>query len=86
MTLLSMDDRRTVLGKNLRKISKEIGVEGVLSCSLVKKYHRYSTVPEEEEWRLGYLDDLLDTNGRTKMVENFTENDVKQLVSALCIA
>ena len=86
MAMLSMDDRRTVIGKNLRNISKEIDTQGVLSCNLIKKYHRYFKVPEEEVWRLGYLNDLLDSNGRTKTVENFTENDVKQLVSALCIA
>ena len=86
MAMLSMEDRRTVIGKNLRNISKEIEEQGVLSCNLIKKYHKYSKVPEEEVWRLECLKDLLDANGSSNPVENFTENDVKQLVSALCTA
>ena len=86
MAMMSMDDKRTVLGKNLMNIRKEIDVQSVLTCNLVKKYHKYFQVPEEEVWRLEYLDDLVDTDGRIKPIENFSEKDVKQLVSALCTA
>ena len=86
MAMLSVEDRRTVMGKNLKKISNDIEEQGDLSCNLIKKCYRYFKVPEEEVWRLGCLNDLFYANGSRNLVENFTENDVKQLVSALCTA
>ena len=80
---LFREDMRTTMGKNLFKIGKAMGDRECTTAN-IKRHFRYFPVPDGEVWRLNVLDELIDNSGRTGDVENFSETDVKMMISAIC--
>ena len=80
---LFMGDMRTTLGRNLFKIKNGLGNRECTTAN-IKRHYRYFPVPDGELWRLNLLDELLENSGKISTVENFSENDVKVLISAIC--
>ena len=82
---LFMGDMRTTLGRNLFKIKNGLGNR---ECTIanIKRHYRYFPVPDGELWRLNLLDELLENSGKISNVESFSENNVKMLISAICIS
>ena len=45
---------------------------------------KYASVPDEKSCRLQYLDELLEVIEKVKSIENFSEDDMKEMISAHC--
>ena len=83
---LSFEDNRTVMGKTVSRLKKEI-IPYEISARSIKKKLRYFPVPAEEEWRLPVLDELVAVEaGQSIMTEDFSQEDIKSMISALCTA
>ena len=81
---LSVQDYRTVMGKTLSSLLKELNSENITPKD-IKKNLRYFPVPLEEEWRLPFLDDLLAVEaGQCSLHDDFSPDDIKSMISALC--
>ena len=80
---LFMEDMRTTMEKNLFKIKKALG-NMECTTSNIKRHFRYFPVPDAELWRLSVLGELLETSGNVTAVENFSETEVKMMISAIC--
>ena len=76
-------DRRTVLGRNLGCIRSEVGRE-LLTPMIVKKTLRYSEVPDDEQWRVSALSELLEVRSGSKTIDGLTSSEVACLVDTLC--
>ena len=53
-------DMRTVLGRNLHKITKLRKDKGIknLSPTVVKRELTYANIPDDETWRIGIIHDM----------------------------
>ena len=81
---MAVQDNRTVMGKTISRLKQELNTE-VVTPSLVKRNLRYFPVPQDEEWRLPFLEELLsvETNNMN-MDESFLSSDIKTMISSLC--
>ena len=81
---IAVDDNRTVLGKTVSRLRREMNCEN-LTPDLVRKNLKYFPVPPNEEWRLTFLDDLLSVETKECKIDDcFSLDDVKALISTLC--
>ena len=80
---LASNDNRTVMGKTLAKLKRELGCQ-VLTTGVVKKNMEYFPIPDEERWRLGFMEELLDVKSNDREIENFSNIDVQNMIAALC--
>ena len=73
------------MGCSLSLISREAGLTGwepsQLSPAFVKKKMKYSDVPPNEQWRTGFLTELLSDNLE---IPGFTDDELEEMVSFLC--
>ena len=82
MVRIAAEDRRTVMGRTLARLKSELnGME--LTCSNIRKNLKYFPVPENEVWRLGFLDDLLVANPK-EITGDITADDLNQMIRILC--
>ena len=81
---LCFDDKRTLLGKTLSKFSYETSVcVDMLTPSIVKQSLRYSTVPEDQKWRVSLLLELLAVKENRCILESMTYGDIDGFISIL---
>ena len=67
---MAVSDNRTVMGKTM--------------ASLVKTKLKYFPVPQVEEWRLSFLDELLSVEkGEWSIDDFFSSSNVKGMISSL---
>ena len=76
-------DWRTVIGRNLGLIQKELGGD-LITPELVKKHLKYFEVPAGENWRVTSISELLEVRSGLKKVEGFTATEVDYLIGLLC--
>ena len=80
---LCLEDKRTVLGKNLSDIAFEVSSSvASLTPITVKDHLKYCTIPEDEAWRIPDLKELL--GSRVDGIDNFTNDDINNIVDCLC--
>ena len=85
LSSLCQDDNRTLLGRTLGKIASECGVEAsALDPSLVKRSLLYFPVPEDQQWRVPLLWELLDTRSNLLTIENLTSDQLSSLIDNIC--
>ena len=81
---LSVDDHRTVMGRTMARLKKELDVQ-VITKGLARKKIKYFPVPRLEEWRLSFLDELLAIDTGEFMIEgDLSSADLKAMISSLC--
>ena len=80
-------DHGSITKKNLSLISKESGLDDVInnSPSLVVSTVQYAPTPPGEEWRYGFLNELLQLRKHNLEIEwednvEFTPNEIDQLI------
>ena len=79
---------RTTFGKNLSYIAKCVEVEiSRLSCNMLKNSMKYSTVPQDQEWRVALLKDFLELRWNTVEIELVREelDDLEDIIGSLCV-
>ena len=83
---LKRTDYRTNHGKNLRKISSKCGLTNLeeLNCQIVKSSLKYFQIPENETWRLGGINDMLDIYAENYFIDNFEHNDLDDILKIAC--
>ena len=81
---LCLLDSRTRLGSTLSTLSRECGC-GVneLSSALIKSKMKYFPIPSHEEWRTGFLSELLCSGLH---LPGFTPEEICGMVSYLCMS
>ena len=72
-----------MLGRCMSQILRECEVDNLssLSSSIIKRNMKYFPVPEEEEWRVGCIMELL--NEKVE-IPGFSDKEVKEILSYLC--
>ena len=55
----------------MAKLKRELGCQ-VLTTGVVKKNMEYFPIPDEERWRLGFMEELLDVKSNDREIENFS--------------
>ena len=54
-----------------------------LTCGNLRKNLKYFPVPDNEVWRLGFLDDLLVADTK-EIIGDITVDDLNQMIRILC--
>ena len=76
-------DHRTVLGKNMGSIGRELSCNSVTAVD-VKTKMKYFPVPDEETWRISIIKELLEIKSGHANISNFEDEDVSDLLNILC--
>ena len=87
LSRLNESDFRTVLGKNLQAVLDMCGIPQLqnLNSHLVKKNCKYFDVPEQEQWRLPVLSELLQVKQQKIRLGDFSIQEVEAMIDYLCI-
>ena len=80
-------DLRTTYGNNLRKISNicELSIDELTSQE-VKRKMKYRETPQDEEWRLPILNEMLFARDHQIEVEGLTRRDINDIIHFVCTA
>ena len=80
------NDVQSVTGSNLRGIMLLCNLNNIddLVPDVIDNF-KYCTPPEGEEWRLGFIKELLDVQEGNLEVEGFQMDDVKCMIDDICI-
>ena len=85
LAMLAAEDMRTVMGKTLSKMKNELDGQE-LTCQSIKRHLKYFPVPDQESWRLNFLEELMDVDARKSTIENMTYEDITTMIRILCTA
>ena len=83
LAMLAAEDNRTVMGKTMSKLRMELAGHELTSKE-IKTNMKYFPVPEHEEWRLDFLEELLEADIKHVVVENMNDDDIKSMITILC--
>ena len=82
---LNERDLRTVYGNNLRKIADLCGKNiDELSTQEVKNKVRYRNLPQDEEWRIPILKEMLFARENNIEIEGLTKRDINHIINYVC--
>ena len=85
LSSLCQEDNRTLLGRTLGKIATECGVEpSGLSPTTVKRSLGYFPVPDDQQWRVPLLLELLDVRSKKSTIENLTSDQILSIIDSIC--
>ena len=81
---LSSQDCRTMLGRTLPRVSRECSCDvSQLSSAIIKSSMKYFPIPAHEEWRTGFLSELLCPS---LDIPGFNQEEINAMVSYLCLS
>ena len=80
---LLQNDHRAVLGRNMSYIKKELNSD-ILTVNTVNQNMRFFDIPEDQEWRISALKDLIDVRNGSKTLCNMDMEDISQMINLLC--
>ena len=84
---ITRNDNRTLMGKTLSKISRDLLVDRTdLTSSLVSRKMVYAPVPADQMWRLDTLLELLKVRDNTLKLDDFQLDEIKTIIDYLCIS
>ena len=87
---LNEHDNRTLFGRTLGKLVEECNVPNDdtenLTASLVKKEMKYYKVPEEEQWMIPILLELLKQREGSLEISSLTCKEISNIIDYLCIS
>ena len=81
MTNLCKNDVTTSLGKNLDNIFLTVDN---LTKKILKNRLKYSEIPEDEQWRVPIVNELLNLNHDQFHVEGFYDEEIKDIITFVC--
>ena len=88
LTSLSTTDMRTILGRTLTKISNMCGLSGNidnLSAKIVKERVKYMSIPKNEVWRLGVIDDMRGVIESDSVDRVISHDEAKSILEYVCV-
>ena len=78
------DDRRTLTGKTLTRMANDCDVErGSLDAKTAKRMVFWK-VPEEEQWRIPLLKELLDVRNGAGSIPGIEHEEVDMMINNIC--
>ena len=80
-------DTQSVTGKNLREIMLLVDkceVSDVTPDDLLKI--KYKSIPENEEWRIPLLNELIEVKMDKYQVKGFSEDEIQHILNNICIS
>ena len=85
LATLSITDLRTKLGETNHRILSECGLKNTslidIQPKMIKRKTKYMDVPIEENWRVGILQELINTQN---CVAGFTEEEMQEILQNVC--
>ena len=73
------------MGMNMSNIADEASADiGTLTPTNVKNALKYSSFPEDEEWRIPVVQELLDLRSSRQLIDNMTSEDINSMLDLLC--
>ena len=70
-----------LLGRTLFKIGSECGVDHAdLTLTMVRNSRQYFPVPDDQQWRVPLLLELLDARSDRMSIENLTSNQISDII------
>ena len=85
LSSLCQEDNRTLLGRTLGKIAAECGVNILaLTPTIVNRLLRYFPIPDDEQWRVPLLMELLDVRSNQCSIENLTSDQISLIIDNIC--
>ena len=76
---------KTVFGSNLVNIARECNSNvNELTPSLVKNNLRYATAPEQEQYKISFVKELVMIKSQDMMVDNFSNQELFDIIDYLC--
>ena len=86
LSRLNETDLRTVLGRNIRVLLDECGLQRLdqLSTNNVKKNCCYFNVPMEQQWRLPLISELLQVKSNILNLGEYMKTEVEDMLKYLC--
>ena len=80
---LVQGDHRTVMGKNLASIQRELNMDNI-SPVVVKKNMKYFPLPENQAWRIHFIKELLEARTGKVKIDNIETDDINNMIDLLC--
>ena len=79
-------DGRTVMGRTLNSLCRECKLEDIehLTANLVKKKSEYFRAPDNEQWRLRLVPELLQLRSENMKLQGFTSNEIEDMIHFTC--
>ena len=83
LSYLVQGDHRTVMGKNLASIQRELNMDNI-SPVVVKKNMKYFPLPENQAWRIHFIKELLEARTGKVKIDNIETDDINNMIDLLC--
>ena len=84
LAVINEDDHRTAFGRNIYFMNSETNNNP--NKTTIKDSMKYFRIPEEEDWRVGVGLDLLRVKNGDYDLEEFTRDEINDLMTVICIS
>ena len=85
LSSICQDDRRTLLGRTLAKISLECNADvAMLTPKLVRTCQVYHPMPDDHQWKISLLMELLEARSSNLIIEHLTSAELTELIDNVC--
>ena len=86
LSSLCQNDRRTLLGRTMAQISLECNTDvSMLTPRLVRTSQVYHPIPDDQQWRIPLLMELLEVRSSNLVIQNLDSVEITQLIADMCI-
>ena len=79
------DDQGSIIRKNLNIIEKESNCANILSLDsrFVSNHVIYAPVPDEEIWRINFIEELIQIRSNELFVDGFSRKEIQELINLI---
>ena len=85
---ISESDQRTSMGRTLEYIRSKCGLKknevSTLTPAMVKRNIMYMPIPEQEQWRLSLMNDILSIKDGNADLHGFDFSEIDEIASYVC--
>ena len=84
---ICMNNCNSLTGGNLRRIMLQCNLNHIseMKCSNIRDLV-YSKIPKTEEWRIGFINELLHIRSGKIEVPGFSPHDISDILDNVCIS
>jgi hypothetical protein len=79
-------DTLSVTGRNLRSILLQTEVQNVRNLKASDIIEKYRTPPRSEEYRVGFIKELIDVKNNQLEVNGFNCDELEEILQHLCVS
>ena len=80
-----LHDTGSTTGSNLRNILLQIDKTDVSELCPQDAYQlTYHQIPQEEQWRLPFIEDIIEAKNGQMLISNILDSDLDEMLSVLC--